>query len=450
MRIRCSPGRLGLGAGLLAYTLLCPLVLTARRLGIYDTLYRALQTDSTALLYAAAFKIVLLNCLRSIPNYLGTFILTESLDVRWGERNCAPVVRLLPLCIIPSIYYIMEPLYGIRYDFGSPAALLVIYVIVLSRLNLFSVHLGQKALTLAMPFVGIQFLDLVPQLTCYGFGNGEVSSDIKSAALVMGREEELAILAGALFCAVVLCSLINLQTLLQAHRIRTAIEERQRIQEDLYQTKLEALRLRSAGEAQSLVHDLRTPLTTIQGLVGLAEMMEENPLIAEYLGRISKASDNMNLMISDILYEDRQTRLTVEAFVHQICSTACTFLPPELLRIEDGCPKAAISVNRIRMVRAVVNLLENSWKAIGQAEGRIVLRTSLEAGKVLICVEDNGIGMSPEQLSHAFDLGWSAKGSTGLGLNYVKQVVERQGGTIRMESSLGKGTKTWITLEEVD
>ena len=449
MHIHCRTRRLFLSLGLLTYSLLCPLVLTARRLGIYDVLYQALQTDSAVLLFSASFRIVLLNCLRSIPTYLGTFLLSESLDLHIREKNVTWLVQLLPMAFIPAIYYIMEPLYGIRYDFGSPAALLVLYVIVLTRLNLFSVNVAQKTLTLIMPYTAIQFLDLVPGLTGWGFGNGEISSDIKAAAQVAGRSDELSVLALSLFCCVMVCSLINLQTLIQAHRIRLASAEQQRTQEDLYQTRLEALRLRSAGEAQSLVHDLRTPLTTIQGLVGLAEMMEENPLIEEYLERISHASENMNLMISDILYEDRRTELTVESFIHQVRSTACTFLSTDQLTVENHCPDAKISINRIRMVRAVVNLLENAWKAIRPEDGHITLRTDRADGRVLLCVEDNGMGMNADQLSHAFDLGWSAKGSTGLGLNYVRQVVEQQGATIRMESEPGTGTKIWISLEEV-
>lgn len=441
------------GLFLLVYTLICPLFLTENTLGIYSTFRQALRGNNISLLYISVLKLILLNCLRSIPNYLGAFLISESISIQEDgphRSRFSKLFSLFPLLLIPIIYYVIYPIYGIRYDFGTPAVLLVLYVLILSHINLFAVSLPQKIITLVTPFLGMQFLDVVPHLTPYGFGRGEISYDIKIGAAVLGCEAELSVFALSLFSALILCSIIHLQLLIREHRIRVTTEQNQKIQEELYQARLEALRLRSASEAQSLVHDLKTPLTTIKGLTGLAEMMEENPLIVDYLSRISHASENMAVMISDILHEDSLTPVRVDDFLHAVLSNVSAFLPPELISVNNSCSDSAmIQINRIRMIRAISNLLENAWKVVDPHTGHILLCIQEDGDYVQICVEDNGIGMSREQLDHAFDIGWSNTGSTGLGLGYVKRVVDYQGGTLHIESIPGKGTKVFICLKEV-
>jgi len=449
MNVTVQKKQLILGLLLLLYAILCPIFLTDRTLGIYATFRQALDTGQISLLFLCVIKVVLLNCLRSIPNYLGSFMLTESFAIYRNGQKIPFLPHLLPVCIIPAIYFLVEPLYGIRYDFGSPAMLLVLYVLALSRLDLFSVSLPQKIITLATPFMGIQFLDVVPGLSGYGFGRGEISTDIKSGALAMGCERELAFYALSVFLALVLCSIIHLQFLIKEHRVQIETEQKQKIKEDLYRARLEMLRLRSLSESRSLVHDLKTPLNTIQGLADLAQMMESNPLISEYLSRISRAGDHMTTMITDILNEQHQSNVSMEKFFHSILMSVSAFIPEEMLHFHLSCPDAVIFINQIRMVRTVVNLLENAQRAIDKETGEICLSAERKERYIQICVEDNGIGMDQEQLKKAFDIGWSGTGSTGMGLGYVRQEVERQNGTICLESTPGKGTRAVICLKEV-
>ena len=171
-------------------------------------------------------------------------------------------------------------------------------------------------------------------------------------------------------------------------------------------------------------------------------MMEANPQISEYLSRISHASEHISTMVSDILNEDNWSHVSMEDLFH-------SFLPDDILNVHLNCPNAVIAVNQIRMVRAVVNLLGNAQKAVDAKTGVIRLSAESSEGHVQICVEDNGIGMEPEQLKCAFEIGWSGTGSTGMGLGYVRQEVERQNGTIRLESTPGQGTRAVIRLKEV-
>ena len=105
-----------LGVLLLLYALLCPLFLTEHTLRIYSTFRQALDEDKINLLFLCVLKVVVLNCLRSIPNYLGSFLLTESLDLFYNGKKRSFLSNLIPLFIIPSIYFLVEPLYGIQYS----------------------------------------------------------------------------------------------------------------------------------------------------------------------------------------------------------------------------------------------------------------------------------------------------------------------------------------------
>ena len=93
--------------------------------------------------------------------------------------------------------------------------------------------------------------------------------------------------------------------------------------------------------------------------------------------------------------------------------------------------------------------MENAQQAVDPEIGIIRLSARAVDGIVQIRVEDNGIGMNQEQLEQAFEIGWSGTGSTGMGLGYVRQEVERQSGTICLNSVPGQGTQAVICLKEV-
>jgi signal transduction histidine kinase len=100
----------------------------------------------------------------------------------------------------------------------------------------------------------------------------------------------------------------------------------------------------------------------------------------------------------------------------------------------------------------VHNLLVNAREACeGVGSPRIVLSLEHQFRFVVLTVEDNGCGMDPETLRHAFDPFFSSKpaiSNWGLGLPYGKQVVEAFGGAIALESTPGQGTRVTLYLPE--
>jgi two-component system phosphate regulon sensor histidine kinase PhoR len=106
-----------------------------------------------------------------------------------------------------------------------------------------------------------------------------------------------------------------------------------------------------------------------------------------------------------------------------------------------------------RIDRVVANLVSNALK-FTPAGGKVNIRAA-RAGDVIRCeVADTGEGIAPDDLPRLFERfsrlesGRKKKGSTGLGLSICKAIVEAHGGTIGVESQLGKGSTFWFTLPQ--
>jgi signal transduction histidine kinase len=102
------------------------------------------------------------------------------------------------------------------------------------------------------------------------------------------------------------------------------------------------------------------------------------------------------------------------------------------------------SLDRATVYRAVLNLVTNAIDACTESESGdlVIVRTRSNSGEVVLTVEDNGIGMTEEVRSRLFARFFSTKAGKGfgLGLAVVKKIVEEHGGTVEVESELGRGS----------
>jgi signal transduction histidine kinase len=117
--------------------------------------------------------------------------------------------------------------------------------------------------------------------------------------------------------------------------------------------------------------------------------------------------------------------------------------------LRAGNAIAAFDPDRIR--RVLTDLVENACQALSELpsyyERRVVVRTGIAPGMVVLTVADTGPGIPPENLERIFDPLFSTKSfGTGLGLPIVKQIVEQHGGTIRIDSEVAHGTRVRISL----
>lgn len=111
-----------------------------------------------------------------------------------------------------------------------------------------------------------------------------------------------------------------------------------------------------------------------------------------------------------------------------------------------------IDMDPTRFEQVILNLLDNSLK-YSKENTSTFIRATEENGKIEITIKDQGIGIPPEDLPYIFDRLYRveksrsrATGGFGLGLAIVKQLVEAHGGTLSVESELGKGTCFKIVL----
>jgi signal transduction histidine kinase/CheY-like chemotaxis protein/DNA-binding MarR family transcriptional regulator/PAS domain-containing protein len=211
-------------------------------------------------------------------------------------------------------------------------------------------------------------------------------------------------------------------------------------------------------------HDIRTPLNGIIGMTYLTEEKELSPEVRENIEKIDTSSKFLLSLINDILDMSKaesghldlhpQPYLLddFERYVKAIAEPLCHSRYQEFaIEAKEADPEWIPLFDKLRLNQILFNLISNASKYTPE-NGRIVFRSS---GTILpehrmsihMEVEDNGIGMSQEFLSHLFDPFHQASGSdraemrgTGLGLPIVKKLVDVMGGKISVVSTLGKGT----------
>ena len=113
-----------------------------------------------------------------------------------------------------------------------------------------------------------------------------------------------------------------------------------------------------------------------------------------------------------------------------------------------------VKVDKTKIEQAVRNLLDNAFKFSPNHEPINMQVTEVmqnQQRKLLIAIQDHGIGMTPEQLKHVYERFYRVDQSgivpgTGLGMAIMKDIITRHGGTIEIESKLGAGTKVMVYL----
>jgi CheY-like chemotaxis protein/two-component sensor histidine kinase len=214
-----------------------------------------------------------------------------------------------------------------------------------------------------------------------------------------------------------------------------------------------------------LAHELRNPLAPISAAAELLQTVElEEERVQRTSRIIGRQVRHMTSLVDDLLDVSRVTRGLVELDnapldVNHIVAEAVEQLTPAIrgrrhhLALHLTPDATMVQGDRKRLVQVLANLLNNAAKYTPEGGG-IQLRTEVQDEHVLIEVADNGIGMTPELVSRAFELFAQAErssdrssGGLGLGLALVKSLVELHHGNVTCDSAgLGKGSKFTIFL----
>jgi signal transduction histidine kinase len=209
-------------------------------------------------------------------------------------------------------------------------------------------------------------------------------------------------------------------------------------------------------------HDLRSPLITILGFLGFVERAVaagETGRAAADLERIRAAATLMERLLRELLEVSRIGRVTaparavrLEALAHEVVASAQGTIAAAgvELRVEPGLP--AVHGDPVRLRQALQNLVDNAVKfTAGRPDARVTIAPGGvdEAGRLLLFVRDNGIGIDPRHHERVFGLFErldNAREGTGVGLAIVKRVVELHGGRVWVDSTPGQGATFWLAL----
>jgi signal transduction histidine kinase len=210
-------------------------------------------------------------------------------------------------------------------------------------------------------------------------------------------------------------------------------------------------------------HEFNTPITTIEASVQtLEEMFKERDMPPDVLDMITRASARIRDLAASLMLLARMENPEVYAkrmpvnlneFLTNLVEEFEGVAENKSIKITCNVPSSIVILVHEESLRTMVsNLIDNAIRYT-ESGGQISLNVTSEENSVILCVEDNGIGIPPESLGHIFERFYRvdksrsrAAGGSGLGLSIVKAIVEAHKGIIKAESQPGVGTKFIVTL----
>jgi Na+/proline symporter/nitrogen-specific signal transduction histidine kinase len=208
-------------------------------------------------------------------------------------------------------------------------------------------------------------------------------------------------------------------------------------------------------------HEVRTPLTSIRSF---SEILRDNPDLdqeqrQEFVSIIVQESERLSRLINDILdlakmeagtSEWHMADLPPRAVIEQaLAATAGLFAKARHISLETSIAAdlPPIRADADRLTQVIVNLISNAVKFCAQKDGRIQLEAWQDAGFLRVDLKDNGIGIAKADQQKIFERFQQAGNTltdkpqgTGLGLPISRQILQRFGGEIWVESEPGKGS----------
>lgn len=206
----------------------------------------------------------------------------------------------------------------------------------------------------------------------------------------------------------------------------------------------------------SASHNLRAPLTSLLGLINLQRMEGGHP---EYLDHMENAIHRLDGFITDIISYSKNARQEIETeeipfqeLIEQVFQDLSFYKSGQLIRCTAKVESKGIFYSdRKRLEMLLINLISNSYKYhdIKKPTPFIKVDVVHNEHQALIQINDNGLGIAAEHQENIFKMFYRASENSegsGLGLYIVKEITEKLGGSIQVQSTLGLGTQFTIQL----
>jgi signal transduction histidine kinase len=237
-------------------------------------------------------------------------------------------------------------------------------------------------------------------------------------------------------------------------RLKVNIKEREKreLQLNEINEELKTLVYRSS-------HDLKSPLNSIKGLLTIMKDETDPEQLHSYMGMIDKKLDQLREFVTSLLtigqidtQEVRYEWIAPAVFVDRTINDLSNIAGAEKVKLDNRVdPQIRIFTDEIIFRSGLQNLVSNAVKYRNlEVEDPHCIITCLEqSDRVLVTVEDNGIGISPEDQGKMFSKfsRFTNQGEgSGIGLYFVKKSIEKIGGNIELWSELGKGSRFTLSF----
>lgn len=212
-------------------------------------------------------------------------------------------------------------------------------------------------------------------------------------------------------------------------------------------------------------HELRSPLTSIQGALTMLSMGIFGELPPEAASRVRRAESNVGRLINlinDLLDTEKMKagkldiaieKVDVSEVIMKSVAAVTDLAEGKKVEIVGVEPDVIVEADKARIVQVLVNLLSNAIKYSPQ-NGRVDIDVDEDdEHSITVTVRDQGCGIAPDHVALVFERfeqvkspDASARGGSGLGLAIAKQIIAQHGGTIGVDSEEGKGSEFWFRI----
>ncbi|MDO8527011.1 MAG: ATP-binding protein [Deltaproteobacteria bacterium] len=240
--------------------------------------------------------------------------------------------------------------------------------------------------------------------------------------------------------------------------LKIKLEERTRELNEAHEKLLRTEKLAALGKlAGSLAHEIRNPLSVLTNatyFLTLCEPQMEDQTVKKHIHIINKEVERISQIVSNMLEFARpkaseKQPVDIPGLIRDV---ADRFPPFDVIRlvIEASPHLPPVMGDPLQLSQVFSNLMVNAYQAMPDG-GELVVRTTEEKGSIQIVFEDTGCGILDENKEKIFESLFSTKpAGTGLGLSICRQQVEKHGGTLKVESSYGKGSKFIVKLPAIN